>query len=257
MTLDNYTEDKSKLIADLHRNVEVAGTNFKAVQEKVSRSERKFNDTEKSRTLNDTNKSNADKGNLLHDNLLYSITHIESLSKKNVLQSTEISDKMTKMLILAYESAEETISAAQITLELTKMITKTKVTHKLLSDLLIADVKNAELGADEAVTNSLLALNASVEAVRSSISLKEYSQESNQLLSTLIQTINKSGSGLKIKLDSYITDLHARSKDIKEKNSVAKKEFKLATLELTEASSAFDLSNIAYNAALAAVNLGS
>lgn len=257
MTFINYTEKKSQVIAELHRNVEVTNTIFKIVQDTVSRSQRKFDDTQKIRTLNDTNRNNADKGNLLHENLLHSITHIETISKKNVLQSAVICDKMTNMLILAYESAEETISAAQITLELTKLITKTKVTHKLLSDLLIADVRNAEMGANEAVTNSLLALNAAVEAVRSSMSLKEYSQESNELLTKLITTINKSGSGLKIKLETYMAELHDRSKDYKEQNSEAKKELNSANRELTDASSKYDLSTISYNAALAAVNLGS
>lgn len=255
--IENYTEYKSKMISKLHRNVELATIELNAAKVNASINQKIFDTASSTLNQNKVNQDNAHNGYILYETLLTKLRHAETKSKNNINQSQTIVDNMTNMLKKAYQSAEDTIHAAQITIELTRLITKTKVTHKLLSDLLIADVKNADAAADTAVADTLTALTATITACQAALSLKEYTDETDKSLIVLVTLLKTGETGLKEKLDRYIKELGSRKTEMEKVYNKAKKESTSANEHLTDATDHLALSQTAYDAVLTAVNLGS
>ena len=254
-----YTEEKSKIIAELHENVDAAAAALKSTTVEAASKLKRFTDLNNKYTQNETNKVSAQKGHHLYEVLLHTVSHTEANSKHAVIQSQKIYEKVTEQLKLAYDSALITVDAAHITMELTKMITKTKVTHKLLSDLLTADVKNAETDAQAAVTDTIAALSTSITAAQSAISSNEFMKETQASLGKLVEKLKTDNlqSGLKGKLDRYIEEIKERGLKMEHSSKQAETDYNRANEKLANANAYLTLSQAAYNAALVAVNLGS
>lgn len=255
--LKNYTEIKSKMLSKLHSDVEEATHALtKAATDSANR--QKVFDAASSRLAkNKGDHMSAHIGRTIYENLVVKLQHAEIKSKHSQKQAEVILRDMTEMLKSAYDSAENTVHAAQITIELTRMITRTKVTHKLLSDLLIADVKNADAAAGEAVIDTLAALDATVIACKGAISLKKYTEGTNSSLEELVKLLKTGETALKFKLDLYFDTLKSRKAILEAQYNKDKRKLSDVNEELTDMTDHLALSQTAYNAVTAAVNSGS
>jgi len=254
-----FTEEKSTIILRLQHQVEEATDEQANAQLKVTNSTKALSDSNGRFVQNESNKEAAHKSYQLAESLAEALITAEGHSKKALAQAEKILTGVTKQLEDAYKSALITIDAAQQTMELTRLISKTKVTNKLLSDLLIVDVKNAEADATSAVTDTIAAVSAAILAAQSAILAKQFMSDANdQTINILNQLKNlKNGKALKDRLESYYQSIKSDPLEIESNYKSTEKEVKAASKKLAEAQAHLDLIVKASNAAVAAVSSGS
>jgi len=253
-----FTEEKSTVISSLQHRVVEATEEQVHTQLKVTSLTQTLADANGKYTQNESNKTAALQSHQLAETLVEAVTSAEKFGKKALTQSGLILEKVTKQLDDAYKSALTTIDAAQQTMELTHLIAKTKVTHKLLSDLLTVDIKNAETDAANAVTDTIAAVSAAILAAQSAILANQFLSDTNDQTVVLLNQLKnaKNGKALKDKLESYYQTIRSDAADTEKIYNERQKELKSASEKLVEVQARLDMTVKACNATVAAVSSG-
>lgn len=254
-----FTEEKSSIISRLQRQVDDATEEQTNAQLKVTNSTKALSDSNGRYLQNESNKDAAHKSYQLAESLAEALTTAEGHSKKALAQAEKILTSVTKQLEDAYKSALITIDAAQQTMELTRLISKTKVTNKLLSDLLIVDVKNAEADATSAVTDTIAAVSAAILAAQSAILAHQFISDTNDQTVAILNDLKnlKNDKALKDRLESYYQSIKSDPLGIESNYKSAEQELKAASKKMADAQAHLDMTVKASNAAVAAVTSGS
>lgn len=249
-----FTEEKSTIISKLQAQVEQAQDELRSAQIAKTSTANTLTDATIRYTQNESNKTAAKTSFHLSEKLSESAGDAERLSKSATHQAEKILKMVHEQLEDAHRSALVTIDAAHQTLELTRLISKTKVTHKLLSDLLVVDVKNAEADAHSAVTDAVDAVSASITAAQSAILAHEFLQHTNGQTSRLLELITAAHHGLKDKLHDYYQAAEKSETTTNAGHKEAQKQVKKADEKLGQATTHYNLIVSAHNAAVAAVS---